>query len=79
MVGTTNNVCCPPFFPYKPNKGKEKIYHFSSLSSPLYLPFPPLCFTKPNVSRKEWNKLEGTLIPLYFLKISNFYSQNWEE
>ena len=35
-------VCFPPIFPYKPNKENKKINPFSSLSSPLSLPFPPL-------------------------------------
>ena len=33
-----------------------------------------------SLSRREWNEYEGTLIPLYSLKTSNFHSpQNWEE
>ena len=32
------------------------------------------------LSRREWNGKEGTLIPLYFFKISNFHSPwNWDE
>ena len=33
-----------------------------------------------SLSRREWNEYEGTLIPLYSLKTSNFHSpRNWEE
>ena len=33
-----------------------------------------------SLSGREWNELEGTLIPLYSLKTSNFHSpRNWEE
>ena len=33
-----------------------------------------------SLSEREWNEYEGTLIPLYSLKTSNFHSpQNWEE
>ena len=33
-----------------------------------------------NLSGNEWNEQEGTLIPLYSLKISNFHSsRNWEK
>ena len=33
-----------------------------------------------SLSKRELNGLEGTLISIYFLKISNFYSpKNWEE
>ena len=33
-----------------------------------------------SLSGREWNGLEGTLIPLYFLKTSNFHSpRNCEE
>ena len=33
-----------------------------------------------SLSRREWNEWEGTLIPLYSLKTSNFHSpRNWEE
>ena len=33
-----------------------------------------------NLSGNEWNEQEGTLIPLYSLKTSNFHSsRNWEK
>ena len=33
-----------------------------------------------SLSEREWNGYEGTLIPLYSLKTSNFHSpRNWEE
>ena len=33
-----------------------------------------------SLSGREWNEYERTLIPLYFLKTSNFHSsRNWEE
>ena len=33
-----------------------------------------------SLSGREWNGYEGILIPLYFLKTSNFHSpRNWEE
>ena len=33
-----------------------------------------------SLSGRKWNELEGTLIPLYSFKISNFHSpKNWEE
>ena len=33
-----------------------------------------------SLSERKWNGWEGTLIPLYSLKTSNFHSlQNWEE
>ena len=42
------------FFHYKPNKGNEKICHFSSLSSPFssLLSFP-FCFTKHSISERK--------------------------
>ena len=33
-----------------------------------------------SLSERKWNEYEETLIPLYFLKTSNFHSlQNWKE
>ena len=58
--------------------GKNIILEYSSL--PLFGSFNGGNGKLIPSFEREWNGQDGTLIPLYSLKTSNFHSsQNWEE